>query len=407
MGVGYNLIFKRVYMLDGDILILFPNVTKIDKKRIKETSLLLGWNLMDFKCINPDCSNLKKWGDSRVRFRYTCSDGCKHIMKDTIDILKKENNKQTNLLKYGVEHNSKCPEVIQKRKDNYFSKTGYISPLQNKELMIQARARYKLNTGYDHITKNPEIKEKRRILYFNKTGYFNPCQNPRVLQKRIRTNVSKFGVKHIKQLHLKNIEFWEDKEFWELNFLTNGYFDLHKCKKFFNCNQPAAYDHLKRLGLRYKRIGGTSLKEKEIIDFIKINHNVKINNRRIIPPKELDIFIPDLNLAIEYNGIYWHSNNDENSKFRHQDKSLACIKKGIRLLHIYEDEDPYIKIEEFLNWKWDRIQSEFDLDSGCYPLDIDFELLEPESRIVLKDRLLHNAGKIKLKGKERNESNIK
>jgi very-short-patch-repair endonuclease len=62
------------------------------------------------------------------------------------------------------------------------------------------------------------------------------------------------------------------------------------------------------------------------------------NDRTIIPPYELDIYIPALKLAIEYNGIYWHSERAGKSKSYHLNKTKMCEAKGIKLLHIFEDE---------------------------------------------------------------------
>lgn len=62
------------------------------------------------------------------------------------------------------------------------------------------------------------------------------------------------------------------------------------------------------------------------------------NNRIAIRPKELDFYIPDYKLAIEINGLYWHSEAAGTSKMYHQEKSLACLKQGISLVHLFEDE---------------------------------------------------------------------
>ena len=62
------------------------------------------------------------------------------------------------------------------------------------------------------------------------------------------------------------------------------------------------------------------------------------SNRDIIAPQELDIYIPDTKTAIEYNGIYWHSNQILEDMYFHQNKSLKCYNKGIRLIHIFEHE---------------------------------------------------------------------
>ena len=54
----------------------------------------------------------------------------------------------------------------------------------------------------------------------------------------------------------------------------------------------------------------SSIKENEVYNFIKENYKGEIilNDRKILNGMELDIYIPNLNLAFEYNGLYWHSN---------------------------------------------------------------------------------------------------
>ena len=64
------------------------------------------------------------------------------------------------------------------------------------------------------------------------------------------------------------------------------------------------------------------------------------NTRKIIKPLELDLYLPDLKIAIEYNGTYWHSSKNNKNIEYHLNKSLLCRKLGIRLIHIYEFE-PY------------------------------------------------------------------
>ena len=57
----------------------------------------------------------------------------------------------------------------------------------------------------------------------------------------------------------------------------------------------------------------------------------------MIPPYEVDIFIVSLNIAIEYNGSYWHSDIKKDSQY-HLKKSNLLKEKGIRLIHIYDYE---------------------------------------------------------------------
>lgn len=81
--------------------------------------------------------------------------------------------------------------------------------------------------------------------------------------------------------------------------------------------------------------------EDEIVAFIKSkNPNIKIEQRvrNIISPYEIDILLPDLNIAIEYNGILWHSTKFNKNKKRHINKLNKCNEKGIKLIQIFEDE---------------------------------------------------------------------
>lgn len=84
---------------------------------------------------------------------------------------------------------------------------------------------------------------------------------------------------------------------------------------------------------------GVSKAEKELADWIKTTYSGEVieNTRVVISPKELDIYIPEKNFAIEYNGLYWHS-ADKVGKKAHAEKTKACAEKGIKLFHIFSDE---------------------------------------------------------------------
>ncbi len=84
---------------------------------------------------------------------------------------------------------------------------------------------------------------------------------------------------------------------------------------------------------------GISVKEGKVLDFIKSIYRDTIidNSREIISPKELDIYIPDKSLAIEFNGDYWHSEEYKPRNY-HIDKTNLCKDKGIQLIHIFEHQ---------------------------------------------------------------------
>lgn len=79
----------------------------------------------------------------------------------------------------------------------------------------------------------------------------------------------------------------------------------------------------------------------EIANYVKsLGFNVETSTRKIIPPLELDIWIPTCKLAIEYHGLYWHSGgkNGTFDKNAHRKKYELCVRNGIRLIQIFSDE---------------------------------------------------------------------
>lgn len=105
--------------------------------------------------------------------------------------------------------------------------------------------------------------------------------------------------------------------------------------------QQLAYDHTNGHGCPVCA-NLYSSKENEIYGFLvkKLGEENVIQHDRIIlgGRKELDIYVPSLKLAIEYNGLYWHSEATGKDKWYHYDKMKACEDKGIRLIEIFEDE---------------------------------------------------------------------
>lgn len=84
--------------------------------------------------------------------------------------------------------------------------------------------------------------------------------------------------------------------------------------------------------------------EKELFEHIRsIFPNTKNNNREEIKPLELDIFIPEKKLAVEYCGLYWHSELKGKSTNYHLNKLNKCNEKNLRLLTVFEDEYIYKK----------------------------------------------------------------
>ena len=101
-------------------------------------------------------------------------------------------------------------------------------------------------------------------------------------------------------------------------------------------------DNSNRCAICYNQNNYVSKPEQILRYFISENFpdiNVVYNDRTVISPKELDIYFPDKNLAIEICGLYWHGEiSSGKSKDYHYIKMINCFNKGIRLLTIFEDE---------------------------------------------------------------------
>jgi hypothetical protein len=100
-------------------------------------------------------------------------------------------------------------------------------------------------------------------------------------------------------------------------------------------------------------IGSYSRAEKEILEYIQsLGFNVIENDKSIISPLELDIVIPEKKIAIEYCGLYWHSDTNKDKNY-HLNKLIACNKAGYRLLTIFEDE--WLNKQELVKFRFKYI----------------------------------------------------
>ena len=121
----------------------------------------------------------------------------------------------------------------------------------------------------------------------------------------------------------------------------HGDFEVHACN-FINTSRNSDCPTCSRERLSCMT---TSKKEKEIVEFLKnqISDDNKFtiieNDYNILKNinQELDIYIPEKKLAIEFDGIYWHSEVFKADNY-HIQKTIECEKQGIQLIHIFENE---------------------------------------------------------------------
>jgi len=207
---------------------------------------------------------------------YTCSNKCAHIK-----------NKKTNLERHGIEnyYNS------EKSKETFLKNYGVDNPSKNKEI-IQKISKIKKDYWINNLTKN-------------------------------------FGVLNFKNDNNYELKCDCNKEH---NFIIHRDL-LHNRKQLKTvlctiCNPSKSYF--------------VSGKEIQLQNFISDNYTDEIlySNRTIIYPNELDIYIPKLKLAFEFNGLFWHNEIKKENNY-HLNKTDLCEKQGIQLIHIYEDDWMY------------------------------------------------------------------
>ena len=169
------------------------------------------------------------------------------------------------------------------------------------------------------------------------------------IQENCTSNTEDF-IKKSKELH------GDTYDYSKVDYINNSTQVEIKCEEHGSFLQNPR-DHLRGHGchtcglLKARHFLGTSKLEEDFINFIKSFYSGKIitSARDNIPPMELDIFLPEFNLAIEINGSYWHSEKFKDKNY-HLNKYNLCKDKNIRLISIWEweilkDKD---KIENFI-----------------------------------------------------------
>lgn len=269
----------------------------------------------------------------------------------------KQKIEQTNLQKYGTKHAIQCKGVLEKRKQTNIAKYGVDHPAKTAEVKEKIRNTLKEQYGVDALQQCAEFKEKAQNTMLSKYGVKYPSQSAEIFSKMKQTMLHKYGIERpaqnkniaeniqktrranyydtlITQLHEHSISSNTSKE----EYVSSGTL-FCKCDV---CNHQWTAP-LSRLAMYCPKCAEqhcTSRSEKELLQFIKSVYSGKIieNTRKVISPKELDIYLPEKQLAFEFNGTYWHSEHVGLSKNYHQEKTKACHKAKIRLIHIFEHE---------------------------------------------------------------------
>jgi hypothetical protein len=262
-----------------------------------------------------------------------------------------ELKRHTNLVKYGDK--------------NYTNRNKYMNTLferygghYNKLIEFKDKIKFTCISKYGvyHPMKNKLIKNKQQNTIKEKFGT-NIFQSDYFLDKTVKTMNDRYGVTYSmqsKQISDKikisskktKIEkiLNKDPNIVKIDYDANLYHVFcESCHREFEIS-PHMYtmrniSNSKLCTICNKIDRHTSGIEIKFTEEIKRIYEGKIilNSRNVISPYEIDIYIPDLKLAFEFNGIYWHSELYKDSDY-HKIKSDRCLSDGIQLLHIWEDD---------------------------------------------------------------------
>lgn len=193
--------------------------------------------------------------------------------------------------------------------------------------------------------KNKSVSQDTRQKISNYMSVFHPMKGKHHTQEsiqKIKEARHKQTIAHPLQDTINN--FFNNNDYKQ--FLNqNNVIDLDTIFKLANLedngnNRKLVYNFYRSKGIEIS-FGSNHASENELKDWISTFYNGSIiqASRSIVKGYEIDLFFPNLNVAIEYNGNYWHSVNKKGCSVNyHYKKSLACYEQGIRLIHIWEDQ---------------------------------------------------------------------
>lgn len=260
-------------------------------------------------------------------------------------------------------------EINLKREKTVLEKYGVSCVAQTEENRQRFREWY---ADPENIKNN---LEKIRATNIEKYGVENCKSLPEVEEKIIATCLARYGVKNVAQIpstkaklkartaeykltgHLIKKGYNRFKLYIENNFDVNlkttvdEYLGVESTEKILiECRkclkqELTSFYYNKNINCVHcypRQNVYTSKEEQEVFDFI--NNDLKILggiqcDRTVINPYEIDMLFPSEKIAIEYCGLYWHSESSAGKDKQYHSNKLRLInEKGYRLITIFSDE---------------------------------------------------------------------
>lgn len=253
----------------------------------------------------------------RYKVGYKLSDYCSLKCTMSHDVSIKDRTRKTMLNRYGKDRTS----IIETTKKNNIAKYGVEYTTQLESVKDKIKHTLLDKYGVDNISKLDSIKERKRGRCGSgeKTKEFH--------DSRRKTD----------PIYVKlNDKEWMTNEYKTKTIIQIG--------EDLNVGYSTVNNYLIRHGILRENWRNRSSFEEEILTFCKsFGFNCVSNDRKLLNGNEIDILIPEKNLAIEFNGLFWHSvntqeNDDSDNRNKHQNKNKQCEIKNYKLLQINEDD---------------------------------------------------------------------
>ena len=286
-------------------------------------------NITEFpKC--PICGRPTKFINLKTGYREFCSKKC----MNSSNVIK-QRKKETSMKNWGTNNPMQSEKIHQKIKQTNLERYGVENPFSSelvKEKIKQTNLERYRETHYMK-TKEGQLKFKNTMLSKYGVEY----------NSQLESNKNKKQQKYTDILLTKDPFIIEISDGCIIRKCSEP--DCNLCKeKIYSIPRylhNSRLNHNQTLCTIKNPIGliGKNTVIENYIQRILENYNIEyesnirslLNNR-----KEIDIYIPSKNIAIECNGIYWH-NSSHKPKSYHMDKTKTCNNKCIKLLHIWED----------------------------------------------------------------------
>lgn len=262
-----------------------------------------------------------------------------HKTQDEID--------KTNLRLYGTTTPQSLPFVQQKLKDSFNKKYGTDNPMKVPEIKDKVSQTCLEKYGTKYASQNKDVQQKIKLTCLEKYGVTCSLQQPDIKKKYQEKFLIEHDGKNFNQEHIEHYDIWNSQQLFR-DFLQKKEKKptVRELMSFFNVSDvsignKAEQFHLKDL-INFSP--SRSKYEDELVYLLNQwgIKRVEINNTSILDGKEIDIYLPDYKIGIEFNGDYWHSDiflTDHNGRTTsHQEKSLKALEKGVFLFHIFERE---------------------------------------------------------------------